>query len=51
MPPLLVPADCGTIHLRTSCTPSPACEVLTRGELTRLQAATSAALAIYNQTI
>jgi hypothetical protein len=20
MPPLLVPADCGTIHLRTSCT-------------------------------
>lgn len=28
-----------------------ACEVLTRGELTRLQAGTSAALATYNQTI
>jgi hypothetical protein len=30
------------------CTPSEAAEVLTRGELTRLQAATSAALATYN---
>jgi hypothetical protein len=30
---------------------SSACEVLTRGELTRLQAATSAALATCNQTI
>src|SRR5438270_12692013 len=84
MLPLLVPADCGTIHLRTSCTThqadgagragchshcgrehparpairgracpctsSEAAEVLTRGELTRLQAATSAALATDNQT-
>ena len=32
------------------CTPSEAAEVLTRGELTRLQAATSAALATDNQT-
>jgi len=32
------------------CTPSWVCEVLTRGELTRLQAATSTALATYNQT-
>jgi hypothetical protein len=30
---------------------SSAYEVLTRGELTRLQAATSAVLATYNQTI
>jgi hypothetical protein len=43
--PRAKPGDVVSMHW------SSACEVLTRGELTRLQAATSTALATCNQTI